>query len=124
VIVAVRLAASRAATTALVGLDVPTGVVGGVMLAVLAYLFKELRRKDDSVWQIIAEKDRELDFLRKQVEELRGKAADYRAERNFWRGKRIADADDGYEADMRELGRRRGRALGSGEDIDDGDATR
>lgn len=47
----------------LVAAGVDTAVLGGagaLLLALFGYLFKELRRKDESVWQIIAERDRRL----------------------------------------------------------------
>lgn len=43
------------------GVDtVVLGGAGALLLALFGYLFKELRRKDESVWQIIAERDRRL----------------------------------------------------------------
>lgn len=43
------------------GVDtVVLGGAGALLLALFGYLFKELRRKDESVWQIIADRDRRL----------------------------------------------------------------
>lgn len=53
--------ASGTQLAAVAGID--TAVLGGagaLLLALFGYLFKELRRKDESVWQIIAERDRRL----------------------------------------------------------------
>lgn len=47
----------------LVAAGIDTAVLGGagaLLLALFGYLFKELRRKDESVWQIIAERDHRL----------------------------------------------------------------
>lgn len=62
------------------------GGAGALVLALAGYLFKELRRKDDGVWAIIADKDRQIAALEK--------------DRNYWRDRtltredeRIADAE-------------------------------
>jgi hypothetical protein len=83
------------------GLDVFAAVIdtpvaagaGGLILVIFGYLFKELRRKDDGVWAIIAEKDRQLKALEK--------------DRDFWRDKVLREEDEAHEAEIER--QRRGR---------------
>jgi hypothetical protein len=52
----------------LVSAIVEVPVVAGVftlLLGLFGYLFKELRRKDEGVWAIIADRDREIEKLEK-----------------------------------------------------------
>jgi hypothetical protein len=93
----------------------PTGTgaaigVGTFLLGIAAYMFKELRRKDDSVWRIIAEKDKEIVRLQKQVSTLESKVGKVTEERDFWRDRRLAESDEAYDAETR--GRARGPEAG------------
>lgn len=58
----------------LVAAAIDTAVLGGagaLLLALFGYLFKELRRKDEGVWAIVADRDKRLEELAR--------------ERNYWR---------------------------------------
>jgi hypothetical protein len=58
----------------LVGAAIDTAVLGGagaLLLALFGYLFKELRRKDEGVWAIVADRDKRL--------------LELTADRNYWR---------------------------------------
>jgi hypothetical protein len=53
---------------------IDTAVLGGagaLLLALFGYLFKELRRKDEGVWAIVADRDKRL--------------LELTADRNYWR---------------------------------------
>lgn len=63
---------------------------GALLLALFGYLFKELRRKDDGVWAIIAEKDRQLKAMEK--------------DRDFWRDKVLREEDAAHDELQRRMG--------------------
>jgi hypothetical protein len=80
----------------------PTGTgvaigAGTIILGVLGYLFKELRRKDDSVWRLMAEKDAENVRLRRERDAAVARAARVAVERDFWRTRRLAESDTAYQ---------------------------
>lgn len=56
------------------------GGAGALILGLAGYLFKELRRKDNGVWAIIADKDRQLVALT--------------ADRDYWRNRTLRREDD------------------------------
>lgn len=58
------------------------GAGGTLLLIIFGYLFKELRRKDEGVWAIIADRDRRINELER--------------ERSYWR--RLAIGDKQAEA--------------------------
>lgn len=73
-------------------IDTPVAAgAGGLIVFIFGYLFKELRRKDDGVWAIIAEKDRQLKAMEK--------------DRDFWRDKVLREEDEAHDELQRRMGR-------------------
>lgn len=75
-------------------------VIGGgaaFVLGLAGYLFKELRRKDDGVWAIIADKDRQIAALEK--------------DRNYWRDRTLSREDERIAEAEAEAHRRRREEL-------------
>jgi hypothetical protein len=71
----------------LVGAAIDTAVLGGagaLLLALFGYLFKELRRKDEGVWAIVADRDKRL--------------LELTTERNYWRALAMGEDPPPLEA--------------------------
>jgi hypothetical protein len=65
-----------------VGVDTVTlGGTGAVLLTLMGYLFKELRRKDEGVWAIIADRDKQIDALTEDRDYWRNRALGVSPER-------------------------------------------
>lgn len=60
--------------------SVSIGGAGAVVLTLLGYLLKELRRKDEGVWAIIADRDRQIEALT--------------TDRDYWRNLVMDDGTD------------------------------
>lgn len=62
---------------------VDTGVVvgaAGLLMTLFGYMFKELRRKDDSVWKIIEDRDKTIEALTR--------------DRDYWRERAMGTMDE------------------------------